>query len=258
MRVLLVEDEARIAAFVRKGLAAEGIGVETATDGATGLALALAEPFDIMVLDIGLPVLDGFTVLDRLRAEGLERELPFSTVLAEPGPDGIGVWSRYPIAPGARQPGFRAGVVTTGLATPAGPVTMVAAHPLLPLHNAAESAAEAERLRGVLGSLPGPAPVVVAGDFNMTWDHTRFRALRSLGYVDSTEGGGDGPVPTWPHGRRLPGGLTVPPVIGIDHVLARGAARIGDTRTVEVAGTDHLGLRARVALPAGRDAPGGR
>ena len=195
---------------------------------------------------------------DRLRAEGLERVLPFSTVLAEPGADGIGVWSRYPIAPGARQPGFRAGVVTTGLATPAGPVTMVAAHPLLPLHNAAESAAEAERLRGVLGSLPGPAPVVVAGDFNMTWDHTRFRALRSLGYVDSTEGGGDGPVPTWPHGRRLPGGLTAPPVIGIDHVLARGAARIGDTSTVEVAGTDHLDLRARVALPAGRDAPGGR
>ena len=111
---------------------------------------------------------------------------------------------------------------------------------------------------GALGSLPGPAPVVVAGDFNMTWDHTRFRALRSLGYVDSTEGGGDGPVPTWPHGRRLPGGLTAPPVIGIDHVLARGAARIGDTSTVEVAGTDHLGLRARVALPAGRDAPGGR
>ncbi|HHU10209.1 MAG TPA: response regulator transcription factor [Intrasporangiaceae bacterium] len=72
MRVLLAEDESRIVSFVQKGLSAEGIAVTVATDGAAALALALSEDFDVMVLDIGLPVLDGFTVLARLRATGSE------------------------------------------------------------------------------------------------------------------------------------------------------------------------------------------
>jgi len=69
-RILIVEDEQRIASFVAKGLKAEGHGVEVATDGPSGLDEALGGDFDLMILDIGLPGMSGFDVLDQLRAQG--------------------------------------------------------------------------------------------------------------------------------------------------------------------------------------------
>jgi len=69
-RILIVEDEPRIASFVSKGLAADGYTTTIATDGVTGLDLASSGEFDLMVLDIGLPGMDGFEVLSRLRASG--------------------------------------------------------------------------------------------------------------------------------------------------------------------------------------------
>lgn len=69
-RILIVEDEQRIASFVAKGLKAEGHGVEVAADGPTGLDEALGGGFDLMILDIGLPGMSGFDVLDQLRAQG--------------------------------------------------------------------------------------------------------------------------------------------------------------------------------------------
>jgi DNA-binding response OmpR family regulator len=67
--ILVVEDEDRIATFVAKGLRAEGFTVTCVADGGTGLDYALTGDFDLVVLDIGLPVIDGFTVLDRLAAD---------------------------------------------------------------------------------------------------------------------------------------------------------------------------------------------
>ena len=69
-RILIVEDEARIASFISKGLAAEGHSTTVAGDGVEGLDLALSGEFDLMILDIGLPRLDGYGVLDGLRAQG--------------------------------------------------------------------------------------------------------------------------------------------------------------------------------------------
>jgi len=69
-RILIVEDEQRIASFVAKGLKAEGHGVEVAVDGPSGLDEALGGDFDLMILDIGLPGMSGFDVLDQLRAQG--------------------------------------------------------------------------------------------------------------------------------------------------------------------------------------------
>ncbi len=69
-RILIVEDEARIASFLAKGLTADGYTTTVAADGVTGLDLALSDEFDLMVLDIGLPRLDGFDVLEGLRAQG--------------------------------------------------------------------------------------------------------------------------------------------------------------------------------------------
>ncbi len=69
-RILIVEDESRIASFVAKGLRAEGHTATVAGDGHAGLDHALSGDFDLMVLDIGLPGLDGFEVLDQLRSQG--------------------------------------------------------------------------------------------------------------------------------------------------------------------------------------------
>jgi DNA-binding response OmpR family regulator len=69
-RILIVEDEQRIASFIAKGLKAEGHATTEVADGQTGLDQALSGEFDLMVLDIGLPRLSGFDVLDQLRAQG--------------------------------------------------------------------------------------------------------------------------------------------------------------------------------------------
>jgi len=68
-RILVIEDEERIASFVAKGLRAEGFTVTVVRDGITGLDYALTGEFDLLVLDIGLPGMDGFAVLERIAAE---------------------------------------------------------------------------------------------------------------------------------------------------------------------------------------------
>ena len=70
-RILVVEDEAKIANFIQKGLREEGYTVEVASDGAQGLRRVLAEPFDLMVLDLTLPEMDGLEVCRTVRDKGL-------------------------------------------------------------------------------------------------------------------------------------------------------------------------------------------
>lgn len=68
--ILIAEDTASIASFVEKGLRAAGYQTATTTDGQTALLLAGAGGFDLMILDIGLPGMDGFEVLRELRRRG--------------------------------------------------------------------------------------------------------------------------------------------------------------------------------------------
>jgi DNA-binding response OmpR family regulator len=70
MRVLLVEDEKKVAAFIRKGLTEEGYAVVVAHDGPAALAQAWAAEPEVMILDVMLPGLDGVEVARRLRAQG--------------------------------------------------------------------------------------------------------------------------------------------------------------------------------------------
>lgn len=67
MRILVVEDEPKVAGFVRRGLVAERYAVDIATDGKEGLELAEAFPYDLIVLDLMLPGIDGREVLQRIR-----------------------------------------------------------------------------------------------------------------------------------------------------------------------------------------------
>ena len=69
MRVLVVEDDAKIASFVVKGLKQEGYAVDHAPDGDTGLSLASTTRYDVAVVDVMLPGLDGLSLVKRLRAQ---------------------------------------------------------------------------------------------------------------------------------------------------------------------------------------------
>jgi len=71
MRILLVEDDLKIASFVLKGLKEAGFAVDHAADGEDGLHLALTEPYDIAIIDIMLPKVDGLTLIEELRRRGV-------------------------------------------------------------------------------------------------------------------------------------------------------------------------------------------
>jgi two-component system copper resistance phosphate regulon response regulator CusR len=67
MRLLVVEDEAKTGEYLRKGLEESGFTVDVATNGVDGLHLALEENYDLVVLDVMLPALDGWAVVKRIR-----------------------------------------------------------------------------------------------------------------------------------------------------------------------------------------------
>lgn len=69
MRVLLVEDEAKVSSFVARGLTAERFAVDVAADGKSGFELATTYQYDLIILDLMLPVMDGSEVLRRIRRE---------------------------------------------------------------------------------------------------------------------------------------------------------------------------------------------
>ena len=71
-RILIVEDEERIASFLQKGLRANGFSTDVASNGDAGFALARSGRYDLVVLDVGLPGMDGFQVLRELRREGAQ------------------------------------------------------------------------------------------------------------------------------------------------------------------------------------------
>ncbi|MGO1543357.1 MAG: response regulator transcription factor [Gulosibacter sp.] len=66
-QILIIEDEKRISDFVSKGLAIEGFTTQTAATGVEGLGLALSGNFELVILDLGLPDMDGFVVLKKIR-----------------------------------------------------------------------------------------------------------------------------------------------------------------------------------------------
>jgi DNA-binding response OmpR family regulator len=84
-RILIAEDEARIASFLEKGLRANGFVTSVASDGIEALRRARSGEFDLLILDIGLPGKDGFAVLSELRGTG--NRLPVIVVTARDGVD---------------------------------------------------------------------------------------------------------------------------------------------------------------------------
>lgn len=85
MRILIAEDEARIARFVERGLKANGYAPTVVEDGISALDLASSGDFDLLILDVGLPRMDGFQVLKALRA--MDVQIPILMVTARTGVD---------------------------------------------------------------------------------------------------------------------------------------------------------------------------
>jgi two-component system OmpR family response regulator len=84
MRLLVVEDEARLARALQRGLTADGFTVDVVGDGTSGLARALEGQYDAVLLDVMLPRLSGYEVVKRLRAE--DNWVPVMMVSAKDGP----------------------------------------------------------------------------------------------------------------------------------------------------------------------------
>jgi two-component system copper resistance phosphate regulon response regulator CusR len=79
MRVLIIEDEVKIRQYLKRGLAEKGFTVAEAADGETGLHLASGEKHDLIILDVMLPLRDGWSVLHELRQRGKTTPVLFLT-----------------------------------------------------------------------------------------------------------------------------------------------------------------------------------
>jgi endonuclease/exonuclease/phosphatase family metal-dependent hydrolase len=120
-------------------------------------------------------------------------------------------------------------------------VELICVHPLTPTLGRGGAA----HWRTELGVLPPPGelPRVLAGDFNATLDHARFRDILRLGYLDAALETGNARLPTWgPPGRGA--------VLTLDHVLADRRCAVLASSVHVLPGSDHRALYAEVQLPA--------
>jgi heavy metal response regulator len=82
VRILVVEDERKVASFIKKGLEEEGYAVDVAADGEEGLVMALTRVHDLIILDVRLPKIDGLRVLQALRHDSVTAPVLLLTVRA--------------------------------------------------------------------------------------------------------------------------------------------------------------------------------
>ena len=85
MRILIVEDEKKIAEFIKRGLKEENYAVDAAFDGPEGLRLAEENPYDLAILDVMLPGMDGVTLTGKLRAKGFASPIMMLTAKDQVG-----------------------------------------------------------------------------------------------------------------------------------------------------------------------------
>lgn len=208
-------------------------------DPAAIVAHVRAERVDVLALEELTP-----SAVAALRRAGLDAALPHS--YAQPrtvSGMGTGLWSRWPLTGARAFPQFSAETLAATVTLPSGrALTVGAVHPGAPFPaDFTLWRQDIDRLRALLGAATGP--VVVAGDFNSTWDMARFRGLLSGGVHDAAEQAGAGLVRTWPADKPFP------PVIGLDHVLTRDAVATSFA-TLRTPGSDHLGVVSTVVVPA--------
>lgn len=180
--------------------------------------------------------------IDGLTRAGLDELLPHRYLAPGELASGTGIWSRFPLSDTVEHDGFVFRQLSAVADVPgAGPVAVHAFHPVPPVFDAQDWAAELSRLQAILDRSPADIPAVVGGDFNATYDHAQFRALLSGRFADAAEQAGAGTVRTYPTDK--PG----PPLVAIDHVLVgNGTAVAFDSD--DLPGADHRSVVARIRL----------
>ncbi len=83
-RILIAEDEVKIAAFMEKGFQKQGFATAVAENGPQALSMVTENEFDLLLLDLGLPAIDGMTVLRELRNRGEQRPIIVVTARTDP------------------------------------------------------------------------------------------------------------------------------------------------------------------------------
>lgn len=180
----------------------------------------------------------------RLVEKGLLDRLPQSFVSTASGGNGTGIYSRHPIDDQQRHDGYVTELLSARVKVPGGPSPLLfAVHPVPPWPRHPETwVRELAAIGQLLAKIPADdGPVVVAGDFNATYDHKRYRNLLTGGYRDAAIEVGAGHLATYR------ADWTLPPLIAIDHVLVRGA-EVTDVAVVDLPGSDHRGIRASLML----------
>ncbi len=79
MKILLVEDEKKVSSFIKKGLEEEYYSIDIAQDGDDGLKMALSDEYDLMIVDVMLPLRDGFSVVKEIRKNKISSPILFLT-----------------------------------------------------------------------------------------------------------------------------------------------------------------------------------
>jgi endonuclease/exonuclease/phosphatase (EEP) superfamily protein YafD len=183
---------------------------------------------------------------DQISAAGIGETLPYSVLRTREGPAGVGIWSRYPMTPGADYDEFWLGLITARVSIPGAPAeaTVVTTHMSAPwpepIRGWRDDLARLVSVLDEIGTSPS-GPVIVAGDLNATPDVLEFRRLLRNGYHDAAEQAGAGLT------RTHPADIVIPPVFAVDHILLRGATATS-VRTVAVDGSDHRALIADIRL----------
>jgi endonuclease/exonuclease/phosphatase family metal-dependent hydrolase len=182
-----------------------------------------------------------------LKTAGLDQLLPYSSLAAETGATGSGLYSRFPITdPGVSRNGGGFNQAY-GTVTPPGaqPLLVESAHPAAPYSVAALKDWHADLLAEPHADPNGTARVLL-GDFNSTLDHAELRNLVAHGYRDAASTVGQGLVPTWGlyHGPRY-----LPPIT-IDHVLVDERIGVREVQVHRIPRSDHRSVLAWLTVPA--------
>lgn len=193
---------------------------------------------DVVLLQEASP-----TFLARLDATGVLHDLPHRITVSRTGPFAAAMASRWPLGDGdivslrGRPILIRATVDLGGT-----PIRLFGFHAVAPVGGTREEwMADLKALAAAVAE--EPRPVLVAGDFNATWDHQSFLRLLDEGLTDAAAARGSPWQMTWPRDRRI-----LPAVARIDHVLTTEGLTVTRISTGTGRGSDHRPLVADVAL----------
>lgn len=182
------------------------------------------------------------SAVDALATAGLSELLTFEFLEPKEGGGGTGIYSRFPLT-GQESLGRFAmsNLVAKADIGDGRTVTLASVHPMPPYPSPAWMwASEMGKLNGQLHERAADGdPMIVGGDFNSTYSHSRFRAILTGGFTDAAEQAGAGFVMTYPADAWYPA------VIGIDHIVMNRAV-VSEFERIEIEGSDHHGLVATV------------